>query len=209
MKRVRIQSTHGILIPGGLPNSPRRAMWRSRQQTLTYLAAALVLYGLVCTTRNLLREADLIPLAKDVLGEQHPVPPPFVYETTLGAVLTVTTDETCPEYGVFAAQRHQEQTTGGLFDLPLQRPAERCRKVVVPEVEDVIQEMKQLIKDPDLSRLFENTFPNTLDTSIMWTGVSDKNANKEVWTSWNPSLFLLDAVLTIDVIRTHMYSSPS
>lgn len=194
MKRVRIQSTHGILIPGGLPNSPRRAMWRSRQQTLTYLAAALVLYGLVCTTRDLLREADLMPLAKDhmhqvqVLGgggegwaQPPPVPPPFVYETTLGAVLTVTTDETCPEYGIFAAQRHgQDETTGGLFDLPLQRPAQRCRKVVVPEVEDAILEMKQLIKDPDLSRLFENTFPNTLDTSITWTGASDKNANKEV-----------------------------
>lgn len=176
MKRVRIQSAHGILIPGA--NSSRRAMWRSRQQTITYLAAALVLYGLVCTTRNLLREADLLPLAQDFLDEQ---PPPFVYETTLGALPTVTTDETCPDYGFFAAQKHEpEANTGGLFDLPLQRPAERCRKVVVPEVEAVIREMKQLIKDPDLSRLFENTFPNTLDTSITWTGMSGSNANREL-----------------------------
>lgn len=180
MKRVRIQSPHGILIPGGLPNSPRRAMWRSRQQTFTYLAAALVLYGLVCTTRNLLREADLIPIYKD-LGEP---PPPFVYETTIGS-LTVTTGENCPEYGAFAAQKH-EPSTGGLFDLPLQRPAERCRKVVVPEVEEVIREMNQTIKDPDLFRLFENCFPNTLDTSITWTGVSSTNVNEEVRT-WPPA----------------------
>lgn len=199
MKRVRIQSTHGILIPGGLPNSPRRAMWRSRQQTFTYLAAALVLYGIVCTTRNLLREADLIPISRD-LSEP---PPPFVYETTIGS-LTVTTDESCPEYGVFAASRH-EPSTHGLFNLPLQRPAERCRKVVVPEVEEVIQEMKQIVKDPDLFRLFENSFPNTLDTSITWTGVSDKNVNEEVRTTthtWNqlgPFLYIYKGTVLTDL----------
>lgn len=176
MKRVRIQSARGILIPGGLPNSPRRAMWRSRQQTLTYFATALVLYGLVCTTRNILREADLIPLSKD-LGDP---PPPFVYETTIGS-LTVTTDENCPEYGLWATEKNRP-STGGTFDLPLQRPAQRCRKVVVPEVEEVIREMNQTIKDPDLFRLFENCFPNTLDTSITWTGVSSTNTNEEVWT---------------------------
>lgn len=179
MKRVRIQSHHGILIPGGLPNSPRRAMWRSRQQNLTYLAAALVLYGLVCTTRSLLREADLIPISKD-LSSNDP-PSRFVYDSTPSGSLTVSSDENCPEYGLYASGKHfHVPTTGGLFDLPVQRPIERCRKVVVPEVEEVIQEMKQIVKDPDLFRLFENCFPNTLDTSITWTGVAETNMNEEV-----------------------------
>lgn len=28
--------------------------------------------------------------------------------------------------------------------------------------------MKQLLKDPDLARLFENTFPSTLDTTVKY-----------------------------------------
>lgn len=173
MKRVRIQSAHGILIPGGA-NSPRRAMWRSRQQTLTYLAAALVLYGLLCTTRNLLRDAAILP-------EAPPLESAFVYEESSGTVLAVATDEDCPEYGFYSSRRH-EPTTGGRYDLPFQRPAKACRKVVIPEVEEVIQEMNRTIKDPDLFRLFENCFPNTVDTSVTWTGVSGSNVNEEVWT---------------------------
>lgn len=194
MKRVRIQSAHGILIPGGLPSSPRRAMWRSRPQTLAYLAAALVLYGLLCTTRNLLRDAALLPEVLPLGGGggdvnlkgQAAAAAPFVFEeaassgTTVVAITTTTTpDEDCPEYGSYAARRH-EPTTGGRYNLPYQRPATACRKVVVPEVEAVIEEMNKTIKDPDLFRLFENCFPNTLDTSVTWTGVSNTNANEEV-----------------------------
>lgn len=178
MKRVRIQSAHGnILIPGGLPNSPRRAMWRSRQQTLAYLAAALVLYGLLCTTRNLLRKADILPEVPLDLGSHSP----FVYEDASGTVVSITTDEDCPEYGHYSARRN-EPSTGGRYDLPFQRPQRRCRKVIVPEVEEIIQQMNRTIKDPDLFRLFENCFPNTLDTSVTWTGVSNTNVNEEVRT---------------------------
>lgn len=173
MKRVRIQSAHGILIPGGA-NSPRRAMWRSRQQTLAYLAAALVLYGLLCTTRNLLRDAALLP---EVPGLEPSSA--FVYEEASGTVLAVATSEDCPEYGHYASRRH-EPSTGGRYNLPFQRPAPACRKVVIPEVEEVIRDMNRTIKDPDLFRLFENCFPNTLDTSVTWTGVSSTNVNEEV-----------------------------
>lgn len=172
MKRVRIQSAHGILIPGGA-NSPRRAMWRSRQQTLAYLAAALVLYGLLCTTRNILRDGAILPEVLP-LGDSA-----FVYEESSGTVVAVTDDPDCPEYGQYASRRH-EPTTGGRYNLPFQRPRRACRKVVVPEVEEVIQEMSRTIRDPDLFRLFENCFPNTLDTSVTWTGVSSTNVNEEV-----------------------------
>lgn len=173
-KRVRIQSAHGILIPGGLAHSPRgRAMlWRSKSQAVTYLAAALVLYGLFCTTRNLLRDNAQGPAARPELALDAAHTPPFVFAP-------VASGEDCPEYGRYAAQRH-EPFTGGAYNLPFQRPAPRCRKVVVDEVEELIREMGQTVKDPDLFRLFENCFPNTLDTSVTWTGVSDENANEEV-----------------------------
>ncbi len=36
------------------------------------------------------------------------------------------------------------------------------------EVENVIDDLKARIKDKDLARLFENAFPNTLDTTVRW-----------------------------------------
>lgn len=32
----------------------------------------------------------------------------------------------------------------------------------------VIQDMKDRLRDPDLARLFENTFPSTLDTTVSY-----------------------------------------
>jgi meiotically up-regulated gene 157 (Mug157) protein len=37
-------------------------------------------------------------------------------------------------------------------------------------MEKLIERMNRMIKDPDLFRLFENSYPNTLDTMIKWRG---------------------------------------
>lgn len=60
------------------------------------------------------------------------------------------------------------------------RPEQACRKYTVPEVENVIDDMKGLVKDPDLFRLFENAFPNTLDTTISWKGFANNGSEEEV-----------------------------
>jgi uncharacterized protein len=56
----------------------------------------------------------------------------------------------------------------GPLRLPYQRPAPSCRTFKSESVETVISDFKTRIKDPDLARLFENAFPNTLDTTVRW-----------------------------------------
>lgn len=42
------------------------------------------------------------------------------------------------------------------------RGASLAETLYIPRVQKVISDMKSRLKDPDLARLFENTFPNTL-----------------------------------------------
>lgn len=71
----------------------------------------------------------------------------------------------CPDYAGYSQKRHEPYSSGRL-KLPFMRPSEECRTFKSPAVEKVIQDMKSRIKDPDLARLFENTFPSTLDTTV-------------------------------------------
>ncbi|GAB7355083.1 hypothetical protein MBLNU459_g5670t1 [Dothideomycetes sp. NU459] len=52
--------------------------------------------------------------------------------------------------------------------LPFQRPAPQCRTFESDLVEKVIKDMNKNMKDKDLARIFENAFPNTLDTTVRW-----------------------------------------
>ena len=56
----------------------------------------------------------------------------------------------------------------GPLALPFQRPAEQCRTFRSDAVEEVIEQITSRMKDRDLARLFENAFPNTLDTTVSW-----------------------------------------
>lgn len=80
--------------------------------------------------------------------------------------------QSCPEYIDYSKERH-EPFSSGKYKLSYQRPAPECRKFVLPEVEQAIVDMKTAIADPDLFRLFENAFPNTLDTTISWHGYAN------------------------------------
>ena len=56
----------------------------------------------------------------------------------------------------------------GPLSLPFQRPSIPCRTFSSPLVEKVIEDITSRMKDKDLARLFENAFPNTLDTTVRW-----------------------------------------
>ena len=56
----------------------------------------------------------------------------------------------------------------GPMKLPFQRPSEHCRTFDSDLVEKTIKDMNTTMVDKDLARIFENAFPNTLDTTVKW-----------------------------------------
>ena len=52
--------------------------------------------------------------------------------------------------------------------LPFQRPSIHCRTFSSPLVEQVIEDVTGKMENKDLARIFENAFPNTLDTTVRW-----------------------------------------
>jgi hypothetical protein len=97
----------------------------------------------------------------------------------LGLMASATAQD-CPEYAEYASERH-EPFSSGFRQFPFQRPSEDCRTFVVPEIESIIaDDMNSSIADPDLYRLFVNTWPNTVDTTVRWTGFSADNPEEEV-----------------------------
>ncbi|KAI0092796.1 Six-hairpin glycosidase-like protein [Irpex rosettiformis] len=88
---------------------------------------------------------------------------------SLGALATVGSlvEAQCPDYTTFS-QSPQGNFSAGALELPFMRPAPACRTFHSSSVEKVISDMKARLKDPDLARLFENTFPNTLDTTVKY-----------------------------------------
>lgn len=85
----------------------------------------------------------------------------------------------CPDYSEYATERHAPYTTG-TYQLAYMRPAPACRTFNSSAVEDVLAEMQAVIADPDLYRLFENAYPNTLDTAIRWKGYAANNSAEEL-----------------------------
>lgn len=73
----------------------------------------------------------------------------------------------------------------GPMALPFQRPAPICRTFTSDAVEKVIQDMNDKIKDKDLARLFENAFPNTLDTTVRWHVDGTEKKKKRQDSKWH------------------------
>ncbi|KAI2466186.1 glycoside hydrolase family 125 protein [Annulohypoxylon bovei var. microspora] len=85
----------------------------------------------------------------------------------------------CPKYSSYSLSRNPPLTSGA-YKLAYQRPSPECRTFNSSLIEEAINRTKDAIYDEDLSRLFENTFPNTLDTAIKWRGVAANNSEEEL-----------------------------
>lgn len=84
----------------------------------------------------------------------------------------------CPDYTDYSTRKHPPYSTGS-YQLPYQRPAEDCRLFKSPAAEALITQMTARMANPDLARLFENCFPNTLDTTVRWHLNADKVEDKQ------------------------------
>ncbi|KAL8666337.1 MAG: hypothetical protein Q9202_001608 [Teloschistes flavicans] len=73
----------------------------------------------------------------------------------------------CPDYRHYSMMPHRPLSKGPLA-LPYQRPAPNCRTFTSSLVEKVIDDLTAKMEDNDLARIFENAFPNTLDTTVRW-----------------------------------------
>ncbi|KLO12852.1 hypothetical protein SCHPADRAFT_915488 [Schizopora paradoxa] len=93
----------------------------------------------------------------------------------LGTTAVVQAQSGCPDYTNFAMAPQGNKSTGPL-GLPFMRPAPACRTFNSSAVEKVISDMTSRLKDPDVARLFENTFPNTLDTTVKYFNSSENLA---------------------------------
>lgn len=103
------------------------------------------------------------------------------YLKLLGALYSIPLLATaqCPAYIGYAKEIH-EPLSSGKYKLAYQRPTEECRTFKSPALEDTVKRMESVIRDPDLYRLFQNAYPNTLDTAIKWKGVAADNADEEL-----------------------------
>jgi meiotically up-regulated gene 157 (Mug157) protein len=88
----------------------------------------------------------------------------------------------CPAYEHYARFPHHPYSEGSL-ELPFQRPAKHCRTFESPLVEKVIKDMNEKMVDKDLARIFENAFPNTLDTTVRWHVDGTEKPSKG-YSSW-------------------------
>lgn len=75
--------------------------------------------------------------------------------------------EACPDYRDYSTLPHPPYSEGPL-SIPYQRPPEECRYFRSQAVEKLINQTAERMVDKDLARLFENAYPNTLDTTVRW-----------------------------------------
>ncbi|OTA98043.1 glycoside hydrolase family 125 protein [Hypoxylon sp. CI-4A] len=106
------------------------------------------------------------------------MPRPLLLFGFISSVIN-TISAQCPDYDDYAMTTH-EPFSAGKYQLSYQRPVAACRKFNSSDVEATIQELKDVVKDPDLFRLFENTFPNTLDTTVTWKGYAAGDSTEEL-----------------------------
>jgi meiotically up-regulated gene 157 (Mug157) protein len=101
----------------------------------------------------------------------------------------------------------------GPLQLPYQRPVEACRTFTSPLVEKVIKDLNDRIVDKDIARLFENAFPNTLDTTVRWhvdgtqPKVQRNEAHSDIYYSMNegkwdgPQSFIVTGDINAEWLR--------
>jgi meiotically up-regulated gene 157 (Mug157) protein len=77
-------------------------------------------------------------------------------------------------YGTAALATSRIRTTATQQNFTSKRPPVGQRKFVSKAVDEQIAQIKSRIADPELAWMFENCYPNTLDTTVEVSGTADK-----------------------------------
>ncbi|AET38645.1 glycoside hydrolase family 125 protein Ecym_3142 [Eremothecium cymbalariae DBVPG len=114
----------------------------------------------------------------------------------------------CENYADYARVPHfASDGSSTPLGLPNQRPPEDCRTFSSPLIEEFIKEFKGKLKDQDLAILFENTFPNTLDTTILWHVTAEENqrmknhADQNSYRNEYPETFVVTGDIKAEWLR--------
>lgn len=103
-----------------------------------------------------------------------------IVAAAVAAAVTTSSNASCPtDYTSYASIPHAPYSSGK-YKIPSMRPPTSCRTFIAPAVESKIAQMKKAIGDPDLYQLFENTWPNTLDTTVKWIGNASHDSTEEL-----------------------------
>lgn len=101
------------------------------------------------------------------------------YLIPFASVAAAAVNLTCPDYYVYSTEHHGPYS-GGRYNLSYQRPVPRCRTFNSSLVEETIKNVSSRIADPDLKRLFVNSYPNTLDTAVKFKGYANGSEGEEL-----------------------------
>jgi len=102
----------------------------------------------------------------------------FIFICLASISVTLVGAQSCPDYSTFS-QQHHAPFSSGRYNLSYQRPAPACRTFRAPLVDNTVARFQNIIKDPDLYRLFQNSYPNTVDTAVRWKGYAN-NSDEEL-----------------------------
>lgn len=102
----------------------------------------------------------------------------------------------CTAGATLCARGHFGFSSSTQRDFPNVRPAASERKFVSETVEAKIAEVKRAIVDPELAWLFENCFPNTLDTTVTF-GLRDNRPDTLVVTGDINAMWLRDSTAQV------------
>ncbi|KAH3902818.1 related to DUF1237 domain protein [Saccharomycodes ludwigii] len=122
---------------------------------------------------------DLRPLSNGKSGVFTNNKNPMFYQNSV---------KKCINYMEYSSVKHYLETDdiSDPLTLPFQRPPKNCRTFHSDIIEIVIDELKKRFKDPRLSRIFENAFPNTLDTTILFHVTAEENSKLSKKNHNNP-----------------------
>ncbi|KAK0275421.1 hypothetical protein LTR35_011123 [Friedmanniomyces endolithicus] len=84
-------------------------------------------------------------------------------------IVSPTLAMNCSDYYNYALEPHGP-FSGGVYNLSYMRRDPVCRTFNSSIVESTLNTVSNNISDPDLKRLFTNSYPSTVDTAIKWKG---------------------------------------